>query len=614
MQRLEKGLKTRPLLVTVVLALALCCALGSGGEVSEYVMPFGDGEQYVFRCLSLYGFLHSGQWGQFWNTFTLPEQSLAPLNYVLFFLLPQAWAGMTSYGCLQLLTSYGLLAFGAWLLCRTLERPGWTPALFILCATQNISLDESYLYFQDVPFLAVGMIVLGAQMRTWKSPSFRNYVLVGSGLGMLFWVKSANALIFTWTYFLAEIIRFAIIWWNHQVRPQWRQELPKQIGGWLAGFLPLTVAAMGCGAFQSIVRLIDANELSGRFVTQLQCTGVLRFFYFPLCLTFFYHTLLLLGIFLGFAVVAWVLNAYSRSFHPSPEQAFPSRLLWPLLIAYLILGEAFSFSLQDKEMRSMLLVLPVLWLATFWVLEKVRVRIGLVLLAALVYACCALSQVISNTFSSADVPTESYQLDGDWLERLPQAHSASVERFEQSRAIFNFIREALPNGGKVAVGSDLIYLTSQSLTWIAERDLALHGQHSAYQFQNFITPEGLYRRKALRGAQGIIVYLIPQFQYSHPVFFASTALVQFGLGPWQDSGFAQAAPLRNSQAGLVGVLVLPSEALDDSRIDELIGGTKVPELPPETDSYSAAEHQLSWTECRDILLRWGRKKIGLDAK
>ena len=212
METLERWLRSRPLGISLLLAVVVCFCLSADGIVSEDAMPFGDGEHYVMRALTLYGFLHTGQWAQFWNVFTLPKQSLAPLHYWLFFLLPQSWASFTAYAVVQVVTTYGLMALGAWQMCRVLERPEWTPAFFLLCASQNISLDFSFFYFADIPFMAVGMLALAWQMRAWRDATWISSLLSGAGAGLVFWVKPPNALIFAATYVIAELARVFLVW------------------------------------------------------------------------------------------------------------------------------------------------------------------------------------------------------------------------------------------------------------------------------------------------------------------------------------------------------------------------------------------------------------------
>ena len=425
METLERWLRERPLVVSLLLALGVSYGLGTNGVVSEDVMPFGDGEHYVLRGMTLYGHLHSGQWAQFRDVFTLPRQSLAPPHYWLFFLLPQGWASVTSYGVVQAVTTYGLLALGTWALCRALDRAEWAPALFLLCASQNISLDESYFYFADVPFLALGTVALAWQVRAWRDVSWRNSLLSGAGAGLMFWVKAPNAIIFTGTYLLAEMARIALVWLASKRYAGTRRaqgiDLARHVAAAGAGVVPVALLALACGGFQSIIQLIDANEVSGLFATTLECAGLFRLFYFPLCLTFFYHAEAMVVIFAVMGVAAYKMNRSraASSPPPSPGAPFPALRLLPLAVAYLVLGEFFSFGMENKEMRSLLLVLPVFWLLVLWALERWRVRPGLIFPAAGAYVLCAYAQILFNSFESREVGSESYQLKDDWLSRFP---------------------------------------------------------------------------------------------------------------------------------------------------------------------------------------------------
>ena len=422
-----------PLAIALLLALVMSLCLCLEGAVSENALPFGDGEHYVLRCMTLYGFLHSGQWAKFWDVFTLPRQSLAPLHYWLFFLLPEAWASLVSYGLIQLATTYGVLAFGTWALCRALDRPEWTAALFVLCAVQNISMDPSYFYFADFSFFAMGTLALAWQIRAWRDRTWSNSMLSGAGVGLLFWLKAPNAIIFLGTYLVAELVWIALTWIETRrsfvengrtdfsgIRI-WRTTVVAHALAAGAGFIPVAfLALVVCGGFQSIIRLIDLNEVSGVFTTTLECTGLLRLLYFPLCLAFFYHAIVMMWVFSFVCLVAFVMNRRSDGVAPAPRPGpgFLATGFLPLLCAYLALGEFFSFGMENKEMRSLLLVLPVMWLGIFWILERLRVRPTLVLAAALAYAACGYSQTLLNGFRSREVSTESFQLKNDWLARL----------------------------------------------------------------------------------------------------------------------------------------------------------------------------------------------------
>jgi hypothetical protein len=613
METLERWLRSRPLRVSLLLAAVVCLLLSADGIVSEDAMPFGDGEHYVMRALTLYGFLHTGQWAQFWDVFTLPKQSLAPLHYWLFFLLPQSWAGFSAYGVIQVVSTYALMAFAAWKLCRTLNRPVWTPAFFLLCASQNISLDYSFFYFADIPFMATGMLSLAWQLRAWKNPGWKNGLLSGLGLGLAYWVKPPNALIFTATFFIAEVARLIITW---RVKPEpWPVRLAalgRHALALAAGFVPVAFAALACGGFQSIIRLIDVNEVSDLFATTLQCTGLLRSFYFPLCLTFFYHTAAIAVIFALAGVLALKLHQRKKpeATSAAPEK-FPMPLLLPQIIACLVLGEFFSFGEESKGMRSLLLVLPIMWLGIFWVLEKWKMQPGVIFLAAMAYVFCAYSQIFNNTFGTTDVPTEGYQLTGDWLGRLPQAHYAGESRIEFTRHVVDLVHQAVPGGGRIAVGSEMIYLTSESLAWTADHELALEGKASPYRFENFLSNDGRYCRSALVGSQGVLIYLHPSLQYSRPVLKSSNDLIQFSVRTWLPGGTVQMLPLRDDTGWIWGGFIVPKSPLTDAQVTQALKATGAGELSPDVEfNQPPVDQRLSWQDCLRILTDWRKKRLG----
>jgi hypothetical protein len=610
MERLDGWLRARPLILALLLALGSVLALDVAGILSENVMPFGDGEHYLLRAFTLYGFLHSGQWAQFWDLLTLPRQSIAPLHYWIFFLLPRAWAGVTSYGLIQAVTTYGLLAWGVWGLCRALERPAWTPALFLFCATQNISLEYNYFYFVDLPFYALGTVVLAWQVSAWREDRWPISFRSGLGAGLLFWVKPANAVIFTATYLLAEAIWIAVAW--HRARPTgaqrpWLGKIARHLGAIAAGFMPVTLLALACGGIQAIARLVDANEGSGIFVTHLECTGLLRFFYFPLCLSFFYHVGLLVMI--GVTITLGLILVRSGKEAAPPSPFFPGHFLLPLLIAYLVLGEFFSFGMANKEMRSLLLVLPVLWLAIFWLLDRWRLRPALVFLGAAFYAACGYSQIFFNTFDSHSISTQSYQLQDDWLERLPQSESTDPEGMQFTRDLFSALRRNLPDGGKVAIGTEQMFVTSESLAWVAQKEITLDGGVSPYEFHNFLTHDGKGEPGALLDSRGIFLCSFPEFQYSPEVSKASGRLAQYTHDKWENS-YAKITPIEIAPDGLVGFLIVPKEPLDEAHLTELLQGANVPELPAHNEFTLFNDRRLSWAECLEILRKWKEKRFG----
>ena len=619
METLERWLRERPLRVSLLLALAVSYGLSTNGVVSEDAMPFGDGEHYVLRGMTLYGYLHTGQWAQLWDVFTLPRQSLAPPHYWLFFLLPQGWASMTSYGVAQAVTTYGLLALGVWMLGRALDRVEWVPALFLLCASQNISLDESYFYFADAPFLALGTVALAWQVRAWRDENWRASLLSGAGAGLMFWVKAPNAIIFAGTYALAEMVWIALVWRaakneNETTRAR-GSVLVRHAALAAAGFVPVTFLALACGGFQSIIRLVETNEVSGLFTTTLECTGLLRLLYFPLCLTFFYHAKAMVVIFVAMGVAAYKMNRSRAGSTPPPPPGapFPVPRLLPLAAAYFALGEVFSFGMENKEMRSLLLVLPVFWLLIFWALERWRVRPGLIFLAAGAYVLCGYAQILFNSFESREVSTESYQLKDDWLSRLPAWHQDSPSGMEMTNGLLSLMQKEMPDGGKVAVGTEQIFLTSESLSWTLQHGLAMQGRQPSFEFDNFLAHDGKYCRNSLLQARGILVFLNPSLQYSRDVQAASIDLVKFCAANWSKDGRARMVPVETSSGATLGALIVMNEPLSEAQVTELMTATHAAELAPDV-VFGTVDRRLTWPECEDILRRWEQKRLGETGK
>ena len=606
MEKVEQWLRTRPRLVLLLLALVVTYALCSGGVVTEDMMPVGDSEHYVIRGMTLYGYLHTGQWAHFWDVFTLPRQSLAPPYYWIFFLVPQAWAGITSYGMIQAATTYGLMALGSWLLCRALDRAAWAPALFLLCASQNVSLDAVYFYYVDVPFCAVGMVALAWQIQAWRQAGWKASLLSGAGPGLMFWLKSGNALIFAVTYLLAEIAWMVLL----EVRrgqlkePAAGRRLARHVAGVVAGFIPVAFLALACGGGQSIIKLIAANEVSDLFVSTVSQTGLLRLIYFPLCLSYFYHVELLL--FLG--IVVAVVTAKRCWEKPEPVETastpFPAWLLIPLLIAYGIYGEFYSFGMQDKEPRGLLILLPVFWLGLFWACERCRVRTGAMFLAAAAYVACGYGQIFSDALGSREMDPMAW-------DRFPPPRVVASWGPKLSRDLLNTVEQQIPEGGKVAVGSEQLYLTSESIEWMLDHQQALLGQESRYDFENFLTVKGEINRDLLVGSRGILIYVNPGIQYSQPVYQMSFGLSQYAAQEWvARQHIAQMVAVQATPTVVLGYLIIFKEPLRDDQITEAMDMLHAAEFKPAKNLKITGDVRLTWAECWDVLQQWEQKRLG----
>ncbi len=615
MNRLDRFLLQHTRWVLLLLVPATTWILTLGGLLSKDAVPFGDGEHYALRALSLCGFLHSGQWGRFWDEFILSGQSLLPPHYLVFFLVPTGLASVALYGVIQVLVSCSLLAIGIYWLCEALERPAWSPALFLLCVMQNLTLDSAYFYFADTPFLAVVTISLAAQAWAWRRSDWRLSLLSGIGAALPFWVKPPNALIVLGIYVIAEVVRF-IFDRIRGPKPPTVTSLDyfRYLRHWgfaLISFIPLFGAALICGGFQSIIYLIDANQISGVYASHIDCTGLLRLFYFPACLTAYYQTeLLLLIVFVAAVVTIWRVRNRPAPSEPHTLTPFPVGLLLPFLVAYGVFGFYFSFGMADKVIRSLLVILPIFWLGIFYLLDRCQFRASLLFLVTMVYSIFASLQVAYGPFNGAPFTTSDYQLSDDWLARFPPMHTTVPAGAELTRNLFSAIRQAVPENNKIAVGTEQMFLTSESLTWIEQQDSALLGKEPAYDFNNFLTNQGKFSRPALLGSRGILLILHPKLQYSPQVAQASMALAQFAYQKWMlQDHLAQVFPLSDGRSGLLGVLIVLKEPMTDALVDQAISGTKGTELL-DTLSFSGSHpKRLSLHECWEVLFPAKTEKI-----
>jgi hypothetical protein len=202
-------------------------------------------------------------------------------------------------------------------------------------------------------------------------------------------------------------------------------------------------------------------------------------------------------------------------------------------------------------------------------------------------------------------------LKDDWLGRLPQAHFLGESKIGLTNVLVDLIHQALPNGGKVAVGSEQIYLTSESLAWASDHELALKGQSSSYRFENFLASDGRYCRGALLNAQGVLIYLHPELQYSRAVFKSSNDLIQYSVKTWLPDGTVQMLPMRDNSDRVWGGFIVPKQPLSDALITGALKATNAGELSPNVEfNPPPIDQRLSWQDCIRILGEWRKKRLG----
>jgi hypothetical protein len=490
------------------------------------LLPIADGQGYAMRAFALYGFLHSGQWAQFADLLSRPNQSILPPHDVLFFLLPKSLAGTGAYVALQNGVTHLMLAYAIFLMAQLLNRPAWAPVIFLLCAVNNIALTDFYAFYLDMSFLSVGLLAIAFQMKAWSENSASTSLTAGVLLGLLFFIKPANALIFLAIYILAEIFYAATALRSGETKNDRRNcflRFFKYGGCKILGFIPVLFVVFLCGGAQTILQLIEQNEVS-RKITDLACTGLLRLFYFPLCLSVCYQVILLGGLLVAAMIWSKWIPVSETEKVPS---AFPMRLFIPILVSYLIFGEFFSFWMLVKPMRALLLMLPLFWFGFCWIWEKGRLRLEPLLVAALIYASLAFSQKAFNVMGTHDQLVEdNYQLTmSSWTEMPTRWHRG----WSLNQTICDFVIRDLPPSGIICVNAIEI---RNALAWRLGKAPLLEGKASPYEVLNLFDYKGDYFDRALVGANEVVLITFFPVQSSRLAWLQSMGILSYGNEQW----------------------------------------------------------------------------------
>jgi hypothetical protein len=570
------------------------------------IVPAVDGQGYTIRGFTLYGFLHSGQWAQFWNLFCRPNQSICPPHYLLFFILPQALAGTTAYILSQNLVVYFLLVAAIFKLCEALNRKEWAPAIFLLCAVNNLALTDYFYFYLDMEFLSVGLYVVALQLTAWRDKTASPSILSGSALGLLFWIKPANALIFITVFILSEVLWSASHLPSCKTSAARRQSCLASLGHWgfqALGFLPLFALALYCGGGQSILLLIQSNEISDT-TSPLNCDAILRLFYFPLCLSFYYHALLLGAILAG---VFFIGKIWKPAESPS-NLAFASHLFLPVALAYLTWGGFFSFWMQAKAMRSLLPMLPIVWIAFFWLIEKRRLRVELMFLAASIYALTAFSQKyfdLLGTRNSYD--DDTYQLNfSSWI----QMPSPWRKDNNMNTAISDGIRQHAPPPGVVCVNSIEL---QKSLAWELNKEDWLLGKHPSHDVHLIFNYKADYFNRTFIGANLIVFKTFGGAQSKSLVYAETLEMIQYGIDQWVTKQHcAQPGMLNANGKDPIGYLFFFSTPLTPAQVDAANKSEPFSKMIQEDNdgSVPVSGHHLSRAEAWELIKAWYDKRTG----
>lgn len=585
------------------LGLAISAALlFSRASWNEAIEPAGDGLGYASRACALYGYLHSGQWSAFANLLVRPCQSILSPSYPLFFLMPKALAGANSYAVTMWITTFGLLAWAVCEMGRALDRREWAIPIFLLCLTNTISLTDFYAFYLDEIFLAICLVAAARQIKAWKAGTFASHAGAGFFIGLLFWVKPANALIVTGAFLVAEIV--------HAILSKRRSYTVRENGNqgtrhlWLlAGFLPMIVGAFACGAGQTIIQLFYDNEVNP-MTTPLSCTWLLRLFYFPLCLSYYYPVLVIAPIlFVSVALGRWLSGGKTD---PS-RQPFPLHFFLPIAICYFVLGEFFSFGMTVKPMRFLVIILPIVWVGIFRFLETRRVPSWSLVLFAVLYATIALSQKMFGIFpGTSELAEDNYQLtQTSWVE-LPR-------HWSYGRGLKNALCDIIARSvtpGTICVDSIEM---RDALYWRLTRDDLLAGRIPSSTVKILFNQSSQCYEDSLTGANYLVLITFRGTQTSRKSWIYSQGFLGYANEVWfGEERLMDEMPLPVINGRSCGCLLRFHHPLPQTEARAAIEALHVTTTPPDDDGNRVniiEGRRFSIAATEELLRKWFDRRL-----
>lgn len=585
----------RPLSVTIAFAVASSwlLSLGQTGDV----IPFGDGVGFAKRGIELHGLLYSGQFGRFLELLTSPSTFTFLPTYVLLFLVPTSMVGGATYGVINCLCWNVMLALGLHGILNVVGRPRLAPWLFLLTVANNNALDPSYYFYMDLPFMGWALVAVWIQVLAWHRQSWRSSLMAGLAAASLFFVKPANAFLFLALFFVAESIHAAC-----QVfvpRYAGAAELKRTIRHLLivaGGAVVMFLVALPFGLLQVIASRMSAmQEDYARTVISLG--PVLRAFYFPLCLTYYYSALWLV-ILAG--VMGTAIGQIGTLDPASERNRFAQRTTIALAASYLLVwGLAFSFLMPAKVIRSLTLMLPMIWIVVTQMPFLRRVPVWGVAAFATAYFVIANTQAFMGVVPKTNRIAEHYILDGDWLNRLPGKKDLENHGTQISRDIEKALDEMGIHEGKVTDGTEMMYWTATSLNWFTQVDDLRNGRKPAREFTTACDNRGFPIERALEDCHALLLVVHPALQYSKGVFEFNTKTADYAIRHWKDK---EARDVRVFEAP-GGVPMMVIVAFRDSLSRESLETLMHDEFPQGFSSFAALEQSFETPKTLQECLR-----------
>lgn len=589
-------------LVNLILATVVSFLLISRPHWTASDIPFGDGRWYAQQAIELYGLLHSGQWGKFWDLFCAPTTVTLVPSYLPFFLLPSVLATGVVYGLINCASWHLVMAYALYGMTRIAGRTALAAPIFLLVAANNYALDSAYYYYLDLPFAAMCLLALFFLMRALTTPGRRNFLVAGASAGITCFVKPGGSFVFLGLYVMTVGLWLVLPMFIKPrkslraiCREAWGMMWP-----WMIAFIPFLVAAASWNLVQRIVQQWVENQGGSYYAEALTVKGLLRLFYFPLCLSYYYSFCLLGLITVLLVFKVWVMPSKTE------VATFTSQAAWRLILVassvfIIVWGLVFSWGMTFKPIRSLPVMLPILWLAFFSLPGLRRLSSRAIGMVAITYFICVHAQFAWGFIEKSSRSAETYHLTGDWINRLP-AQAPNVENaIGITRSLVSALNQMGVSKGNVAVGSEMLYWNSCSLNWITQLEDLAAGCRPGITFKTAVDNKGNPIRSSFDSVSALILPVHPSIQYSREVYKMNVVIAQYVAQHWQPDGHAQMNVLKFNDGQPGVALVVFKRPLSLKEWDTLVRAS----FPAGYSTFAAASEtfskRLPWRELWRII-------------
>ena len=565
-------------------------------------IPFGDGRWYAQQAIELHGLLHSGQWAKFWDLLCAPTTVTLVPSYLPFFLFPSSLVNGVTYGLINCASWHLILAYALYGISRLLGRPAMAGPIFLLVAANNFAMDASYYFYLDMPFASVCILALYFLLRAFAEPGAKRYAVAGLVAGLTCFVKPGGSFVFLGLYgmTLAAWLICPVVLKPRQSLALTARDAWKKMWPWTITFLPLLVVAASWNLVQRILQQWVENQGGNYYAEALTVKGLMRLFYFPLCLSYYYSFLLL-----GLLTVLVVLKVWVIPSKPG-AQTFGSHTAWRMMmlasvVFILVWGLVFSWGMTFKPIRSLPLMLPILWLAVFSLPVMRGLSARLIGMSAITYFLCVHAQFVTGCLEKSTRSAETYHLTGDWINRLPARAPNAHNAIGITRGLVSALQQMGVSGGNVAVGSEMLYWNSCSLNWLTQlQDLAA-GSQPKITFKTAVDNKGNPIRSSFDSVSALVLPVHPSIQYSREVYRLNVVIAQYIAQHWQPDGRALMNVLKFNDGEPGVALVVFKRALALEEWDALVHAS----FPAGYSAFAADNEmfnkRLTWREMWRII-------------